>query len=197
MEGFCIRGQFCRRDQRLENLIPHYTSDENCIIDEFIHLGFFLFSQIPDGRLVAIFHDIAFGILRHLTEFVLQIADLCGAKGIIGSSEHDGICPEIDAIVRLVDSVGKALTILANDRLSDVNNIITVSIAAKEHKKFFEQHFRLHNKLTIYSKDGIKLTITKEPHYHLEGGHSKLDLMDLDDLTEFANMMALRTTPDC
>ena len=35
-------------------------------------------------------------------------------------------------------------------------------------KKFFEQHFRLHNKLTIYSKDGIKLTITKEPHYHLE-----------------------------
>ena len=26
-------------------------------------------------------------------------------------------------------------------------------------KKFFEQHFRLHNKLTIYSKDGIKLTI--------------------------------------
>ena len=64
-------------------------------------------------------------------------------------------------------------------------------------KKFFEQHFRLHNKLTIYSKDGIKLPITKEPHYHLEGGHSKLDLMDLDDLTEFANMMALRTTPDC
>ena len=54
-------------------------------------------------------------------------------------------------------------------------------------KKFFEQHFRLHNKLTI----------TKEPHYHLEGGHSKLDLMDLDDLTEFANMMALRMTPDC
>ena len=31
----------------------------------------------------------------------------------------------------------------------------------------------------------------------LEIDRSKLDLMDLDDLTEFANMMALRTTPDC
>ena len=57
-------------------------------------------------------------------------------------------------------------------------------------------HIGLEN-LPEIKLDGIKLTITKEPHYHLEGGHSKLDLMDLDDLTEFANMMALRTTPDC
>lgn len=63
-------------------------------------------------------------------------------------------------------------------------------------KKFFEQYFLLHNKLTIYSKDGIKLIITKEPHYHLEGEHSKLDLMDLDDLTEFANVTGLRTNPE-
>jgi hypothetical protein len=27
-------------------------------------------------------------------------------------------------------------------------------------KKFFEQHFRLHSKLTLFSKDGVKLTIT-------------------------------------
>ena len=35
-------------------------------------------------------------------------------------------------------------------------------------KKFFEQHFRLHNKLTIYSKDGIKLTITNSPECKTE-----------------------------
>ena len=61
---------------------------------------------------------------------------------------------------------------------------------------FFEKHFKFHDKLVLFTKDNIKITFTKEPHYHMEGGHSRLDLMDLEDLTGFCNLRGLSDKPN-
>ena len=42
---------------------------------------------------------------------------------------------------------------------------------------YFEKHFKLHNKIVLYTPDDIKLEFTKEPHFHMSGGHTSLDLM--------------------
>ena len=44
---------------------------------------------------------------------------------------------------------------------------------------YFEKHFKLHNKIVLYTPDDIKLEFTKEPHFHMSGGHTSLDLMDM------------------
>ncbi len=62
-------------------------------------------------------------------------------------------------------------------------------------KEFLEKHYKFHDKLVLYTKDGIKLTFTKEPHYHMSGGHVTLDLMDLEDLAEFSNAKGLSLKP--
>ena len=54
-------------------------------------------------------------------------------------------------------------------------------------KEFLEKHFKFHDKLVLYTPEGIKLTFAKESHYHMSGGHASLDLMDLDDLATFSN----------
>lgn len=62
-------------------------------------------------------------------------------------------------------------------------------------KEFLEKHYKFHDKLVLYTKDGIKLTFTKEPHYHMSGGHAVLDLMDLEDMVEFSNGKGLSLKP--
>ena len=47
---------------------------------------------------------------------------------------------------------------------------------------YFEKHFKLHNKIVLYTPDDIKLEFTKEPHFHMSGGHTSLDLMDVDKM---------------
>ena len=62
-------------------------------------------------------------------------------------------------------------------------------------KDFLEKHYKFHDKLVLYTSDDIKLTFTKEPHYHMEGGHVTLDLMDLEDFASFANARGLSLKP--
>ncbi len=62
-------------------------------------------------------------------------------------------------------------------------------------KEHLDKHFKLHNKLVLYTKDNIKLVFTKEPHFHMSGGHAILDLMDIEDLTEFCNVRCHSLTP--
>ncbi len=59
-------------------------------------------------------------------------------------------------------------------------------------KEFLEKHFKLHNKLVLYTQDDVKLEFTKEPHFHMDGGHHTLNLMDVEDLTEFCNARGLK-----
>ena len=56
---------------------------------------------------------------------------------------------------------------------------------------YFDKHFKLHSKLVLYTHGGIKIEITKEPHFHLSGGHTQMDLMDLEDLALFCNARGL------
>lgn len=62
-------------------------------------------------------------------------------------------------------------------------------------KEFLKKHYMFHDKLVLYTKDGIKLTFAKESHYHMSGGHASLDLMDLDDLAAFSNESGLSLKP--
>ena len=45
-------------------------------------------------------------------------------------------------------------------------------------KEFLENHFKFHNKLTIYQGQ-IPLTITKAWHLHLNGGHHDYDIVEV------------------
>lgn len=62
-------------------------------------------------------------------------------------------------------------------------------------KEFLEKHYKFHDKLVLYTPDDIKLTFSKEPHYHMEGGHATLDLMDLEDFVAFAKARGLSLKP--
>lgn len=39
-------------------------------------------------------------------------------------------------------------------------------------KEFLEKHYKFHDKLVLYTPDDIKLTFSKEPHYHMEGAET-------------------------
>ena len=62
-------------------------------------------------------------------------------------------------------------------------------------QEFFEKHFKFHNKIVLYTKDDVRIVFAKEPHFHMSGGHSTLDLMDIEDLTAFCNMRGLQLQP--
>ena len=62
-------------------------------------------------------------------------------------------------------------------------------------KEFLEKHYKFHDKLVLYTPDDIKLTFSKEPHYHMEGGHATLDLMDLEDFAAFVKARGLSLKP--
>ncbi len=62
-------------------------------------------------------------------------------------------------------------------------------------EEFLEKHYKFHDKLVLYTKDGIKLTFTKEPHYHMSGGHVTLNLMDLEDMATFCKARGLSLKP--
>ena len=62
-------------------------------------------------------------------------------------------------------------------------------------KEFLEKHYKFHDKLVLYTSDGIKLTFAKESRYHMSGGHTSIDLMDLEDFAVFANARALSLKP--
>lgn len=62
-------------------------------------------------------------------------------------------------------------------------------------KEYFEKHFKLHNKITLYTADNIPLTISKAYHLHLEGGHCSMDIADCEDLAEFCELRRLSLTP--
>lgn len=62
-------------------------------------------------------------------------------------------------------------------------------------KEFLQKHFKMHNKIVLYSKDNIPLTISKEYHLHLEGGHCSMDIGDCEDLAEFCEKTYLSLKP--
>ena len=63
-------------------------------------------------------------------------------------------------------------------------------------KEFFDKHFKLHNKLVLYTKDNIKMTVTTEYHFRVDGGHHNFTLHDSIDLADFANRYNLSTKPN-
>ena len=58
-------------------------------------------------------------------------------------------------------------------------------------KAFLEKHYKFHDKLVLYTSDGIKLTFAKESHYHMSGGHTSIDLMDLLSLVNLCRFLNL------
>ena len=49
-------------------------------------------------------------------------------------------------------------------------------------KEFFDKYFKYHNKIILYTKENIPLTISKVYHFHLNGGHQDFDIHDSQDL---------------
>ena len=49
-------------------------------------------------------------------------------------------------------------------------------------KEFFDKYFKFHNKIILYTKENIPLTISKVYHFHLNGGHQDFDIHDSQDL---------------
>ena len=62
-------------------------------------------------------------------------------------------------------------------------------------KEEFEKYFKLHNKIVLYSKDNIPLSISTEYHLHLEGGYCSMDIGDCEDLAEFCEKRGLDLKP--
>ena len=61
-------------------------------------------------------------------------------------------------------------------------------------KEYLENHFKFHNKLTIYQGQ-IPLTITKAWHLHLNGGHHDYDIVDCEDLADLCSERELTLKP--
>lgn len=75
---------------------------------------------------------------------------------------------------------------------------VPVQIPRKEadtmlNKEFFDKYFKVHNKLVLYTKDIVKLTISKAYHFHLNGGHHDFDIQDSQDLAELCEYYKLST----
>lgn len=51
-------------------------------------------------------------------------------------------------------------------------------------KEFFDKYFRNHSELVLYTEDNIRITISKDYHFHLNGGHTDFDIYDSMDLEE-------------
>lgn len=62
-------------------------------------------------------------------------------------------------------------------------------------KDYFDKHFKLHNKLVLFSKDNIPITITKEYHFAANGGHRSFTLQDSEDLADFCRDFNLSIQP--
>lgn len=62
-------------------------------------------------------------------------------------------------------------------------------------KEFLEKHFKLHNKLVLYTPSNVKVVFTKASHFHMDGGYHNLDLMDVEDFAEFCNARGLALEP--
>jgi hypothetical protein len=60
-------------------------------------------------------------------------------------------------------------------------------------KEFFDKHFKMHNKIVLYTTDNICLTISKAYHFHLNGGHQDFDIHDSQDLAELCEYYKLST----
>ncbi len=63
-------------------------------------------------------------------------------------------------------------------------------------KEFFDRHFKLHSKLVLYTQDNIKMTVTPEYHFRVNGGHHNFTLHDSEDLADFANRYHFSTKPN-
>ena len=60
-------------------------------------------------------------------------------------------------------------------------------------KEFFDKHFKMHNKIVLFTPDNIKITISKAYHFHLNGGHQDFDIHDSQDLAELCEYYKLST----
>lgn len=60
-------------------------------------------------------------------------------------------------------------------------------------KEFLDKHFKVHNKLVLYTPDNVRLTISKAYHFHMNGGHHDFDIHDSEDLAELCKHYKLST----
>ena len=80
------------------------------------------------------------------------------------------------------------------DYMSAVNAEDKEKDMAELTREFLENHFKFHNKLTIYQGQ-IPLTITKAWHLHFDGGYHSFDIEDCKDLAEMCFQRGLTLKP--
>ena len=66
---------------------------------------------------------------------------------------------------------------------------------AMMNKEEFEKYFKYHNKIVLFTKDNIPITISKAYHLHLSGGHVDMDIGDCEDLADFCKLRELYLKP--
>lgn len=64
-------------------------------------------------------------------------------------------------------------------------------------KDYFEKQLKKHSKITMYSPENIKLTITKEPYINMDdNGKSHFHFeMDCEDITDYCKHLGLYLNP--
>ena len=62
-------------------------------------------------------------------------------------------------------------------------------------KEFLQEHFRKHDTLTLYRKDGSSFTFTKQHRVVLRGGYHKFTFKTYDDLMAFYKKQHLCLNP--
>lgn len=63
-------------------------------------------------------------------------------------------------------------------------------------KEYLENYFKHHDKLVVYTNDNIKLTISKEYHLRLQGGHRDFPIYDMEDLEEYSSYYKFSLKPN-
>ena len=66
---------------------------------------------------------------------------------------------------------------------------------AMMNKEEFEKYFKFHNKIVLFTRDNIPITISKAYHLHLSGGHVDMDIGDCEDLADFCKKRGLYLRP--
>lgn len=58
-------------------------------------------------------------------------------------------------------------------------------------KNYLEHLFKNNDSITLYDRNNIKVTVSKEYHFRLKGGHADFKIHDLDDLVEHCDYYGL------
>lgn len=62
-------------------------------------------------------------------------------------------------------------------------------------KNFLQEHFRKHDTITLYKKNGTPVTFSKQFYLVLNGGHHRLAFKDYDEFLAFYKKQRLSHKP--